>query len=213
MKQRRMLMSGYDYEKELSNANYITSGGTDSSTAGSATISKALLEDNKVYYIFGYYYMNFAVFRYFNGTVTTLFHHRYDSILTLEIGTSDIKLLYGTSYNARSIGLTVLTFGVNMDNFFKNMNSDLIDGESYSSSSTWPVKLSNFYDDGVRYLFEGAYSHFCIYKIEGVTFADLTPLFNYNLYQVNYGDTFVKHGYTPSSTNYTYGFTRLSVKR
>lgn len=215
-KRRRLMSNKIDLDKVFSNAVYVTSGGSDSSTLAGATISKSLLSNDTAYYMFGYYFKNFAVFKYYNGTVIKLYEYVYNETLTLEIGTSDIKLKVGTAYNERSIGLTVLTFDLNMDNFFSNLYGDLVMGESYSSKSTWSTLLSNFYDSGTRYIFTGTSTHFCIYKLEGTTYSDLTALFNYNLYLINdtlhYDGTFVKQGYTSSATVSTLGYTRLSVK-
>ncbi|MEA4973746.1 MAG: hypothetical protein VB119_11355 [Candidatus Metalachnospira sp.] len=216
MTQRRMLMSKQlSIEKALKTAVYVTGGGTDSSSTGIAYVSKSYLLNNQKYYLFAYVYDCFAIFKYYNGTITKIFETSgIFTPLSIKSLTSTL-ILYSRGYEEAdlSIGLVVLSFEYDMDDIFANLSDEIYAGNLSNSSSYYTLTLSNFVSVGkTKYFFIGNSNRFCAYKAEGTTYSDLTALFNHSLYLVNYGDTAVRIS-TNSSTAVTFhGYTALCVK-
>lgn len=215
MEQRRMLMSQLaNIEKAFQTATFIAIDGHSSGTnTGSAEINKSYFPNGKKYYLFGYYSNTFAIFSYYNGTIAKLY-----GINSLSLIDTGIALRLGngtTGINANSIGLAALTFTCIMEDIFQNLSDSAITGLNSTGANYVTLTLSNYISTGeVKYLFVGSGFGFCVYKIAGTTYSDLTALFNHNLYLINYGSTSVRLSSNSSSysNQYFYGYTAMCAK-
>jgi len=124
-------------------------------------------------------------------------------------------ILYSRGYEEAdlSIGLVVLSFEYDMDDIFANLSDEIYAGNLSNSSSYYTLTLSNFVSVGkTKYFFIGNSNRFCAYKAEGTTYSDLTVIFNYNLYLINYSGTSVRLSTNNSTATALYGYTALCVK-
>ncbi len=214
MKQRRrMLTNLINLENSFLNAVYVASAGNDSSTSGYARISTSLLLNNKKYYLFGYYKDNFAIFTYFNGTITKIYEHSHSATLNVDFNyVGYCSLSANSDYTKYSLGLTALSFGADLDNIFAALSDEFVSGYEENSASIFYITITNIYKGETKYIFNGISSRFCVYKAVGSVYSDLTPLFNHNLYLISLSGTSITSSYDNLTAANHYGYTVFAAK-
>ena len=215
MKQRRrMLMAKQiNLEKLFETATYITGGGADGEETGTAYILKSYLLSNQKYYLFGYRYNDFAIFTYYNGNIIKIYQKYSTASLSIDDEGTGLRLYFGSSYDDNSLGLIALTFGYDADLIFENLFDEIITGGGSNLNVYITLPLSSYTAEGkTKYFFVGNLNRFCVYKAIGITYSDLTAIYNHNLYLINYGDTSVRLSTNNSTAAGLYGYTALCAK-